>query len=137
MFVLNPLGGFSDPARAGLWLALRSFDSGSRPPKSWERKFAEIFFDFFANGIRRRVNIENFSAIGGIHRARGDGIIGGGIHVVPPKKFCAGELRIKRAQFIPDFFPVNDVIGLFPELNFRELAIVPTVADDSVMGWCF
>src|ERR1019366_86001 len=36
-------------------------------------------------------------------------------------------------QRVPDFLAVNNAVGLFPELDFRKLAIMPAVADDAVL----
>ena len=41
------------------------------------------------------------------------------------------------AQRVPDFFTVNDVVGLLPKLDFSEFTIEPAVADDAVFGWWF
>jgi len=35
-----------------------------------------------------------------------------------------------------NFFAVNDVIGLLPELDFGQFAVVPAVADDAVRVGC-
>ena len=38
-------------------------------------------------------------------------------------------------EVIPDFRAVDDVVRLFPELDFGVFAIVPAVANDAVRGW--
>jgi len=59
------------------------------------------------------VDIEDLAAIRGIKRARCDGEIHGGIHVEPPKKFRAGELRFQVAHFLPEFAAMNQVYAQF------------------------
>ncbi len=111
-------------------------EAGGGSPEGGKGKFAEIFFDFGADGIRPGINVEHFSAIGGIHGARGDGVIRGGIHVIPPKKFCAGEAGFQFAEFLPNFPAMDEMIGLLPELNLGQFAIIPTIGDDAVLrGW--
>ena len=38
---------------------------------------------------------------------------------------------------IPNFWALNQMIGLFPELNFRQFAIEPTVTDNAVFARSF
>src|SRR5204863_8193390 len=72
-------------------------------------------------------------AIGRIERARRDRIIDAGMHVVPPKKFGAGELRIVLPKFLPDFPALDQMIGLFPKLNFLQFPTIPAIADDAML----
>ena len=46
-----------------------------------------------------------------------------------------GEWRMAElfAQRVPDFWAVDEVVGLFPELDFGEFAVEPAVADDAVL----
>ena len=136
VFGFDPFGRLGDPLGHGVGFEL-FFDAGGGAPEGWEGKFAEVFFDVGADGEWVRVDVEDFAAVGGIHRARGDGIIRGGIHVVPPEKFGAGKLGILLAKGVPDFGRGDEVVGLFPELDFGEVAIVPAVGDDAVGGGSF
>src|SRR5438034_10486615 len=84
-----------------------------------------------------RVDVENFPSVGGIHRARSDGVVRGRIYVELPEKFRAGESGFAGAQLVPDFFAVNEPVRLLPELNFGQFAVVPAVADNAVRGGRF
>ena len=46
-----------------------------------------------------------------------------------PASGCVGL----RAERVPDFWRLDQVIGLLPELDFGEFAVVPAVADDAVL----
>src|SRR5690349_9989471 len=87
-----------------------------------------------ANGKWVRVNIEYFASIRGIHRPGRDGKIGGRVHVVPPEKFRAGEGGLGGTQFFPKLPALNEVVRLFPELDFSQFAVIPTVAHNAVLG---
>src|SRR6185437_239267 len=132
MFIFNPLGGFGDPAGDGVGRALRRLNSGGWAPETGKGKWAQVALDVPADVSGIGVNVEDLAAIGGIHRSRRDRIIRGGIHVVPPKKFRAGEVWVALAQFLPEFASVHEMVGLFPELDFGEFAVVPAVADDAM-----
>jgi hypothetical protein len=58
-----------------------------------------------------------------------------GIHVVPPEKFGTGEFGIFSMEGIPDFQRGDEVIGLYPELNFGEFTIVPADARNISRGF--
>lgn len=131
-FVFDPFGRFSNPAGGSVGSALRRFAPGGGPPKGGEGKFAKIFFDGGANGRGRGVDIKNLAAIGGISGARGNGVIDTRIHIEPPEELGAGKGRIGGAEGGPDFFGGDHVVGLFPEMNFGQLTVVPAVADDAV-----
>lgn len=79
------------------------------------------------------VAVGDFAAIGFVDGAGGDGEVGGGVHVVPPEHVGAGDGWIAAAGGFPDFFALHEMVGLFPELDFRQLAVVPAVADDAVL----
>src|SRR6266567_2753254 len=128
-FVLNPLGGFGDPARGGVGWTLRGLDACSRSPKRRERELAQILFDRLGDGIGRGVDVKNLPAIGGVHWARCDRVIRGGIHVMPPEQFCDGEIWISLAKLLPEFLAPDKMVRLFPELDFGKFAIIPTVAN--------
>ena len=59
VFVLNPFCGFGNPARGAIGLALRRSTPAAGPQKP-KKKFAEIAFDFRADGIRPGVNMKIF-----------------------------------------------------------------------------
>ena len=82
----------------------------------------------------RGVNVENFAPVRRIHRSRGDGVIDGGIHVVPPEQIRAGKAEGEFTKFFPNLFALHETVRLFPKLYFRQGSIVPTVTDNSVLG---
>src|SRR5438046_1717647 len=108
----DPFCGFGNPTRDAIGGALRCVDPGGRAPETWKWKRAEVALDILTDISRMRVDIKHLPAIRRIHRARGDGVIRGGIHVVPPKKFRAGELGIALAEFFPDFPAMHEVVRL-------------------------
>ena len=52
-------------------------------------------------------------------------------------KFTIDDLRFTISdcfsEFIPDFGLLHQMVGLFPELDFGQFAVVPAVADDAVL----
>src|SRR5580704_11789958 len=96
---------------------MRCLDSCRRTPESKKWKLAKILFNQAPDVSRLGVDVKEFAAIGGIHRAGGNGIIRSGVHVKPPEYFCAGKMRDARAQFIPDFICEHEVIGLLPKMH--------------------
>ena len=52
---------------------------------------------------------------------------------MPPKEFGACKAGDQFAQFLPNLPAMYEVIRLPPELDFCELAIVPTVAHDPML----
>ena len=53
------------------------------------------------------------------------------------KQFAIDDLRFTIcrlfAEFVPDFRALNEVVRLFPELDFGKFAVEPAVADDAVL----
>lgn len=78
------------------------------------------------------VHVRNLAAIGGVHRTRGDGVINGGVHVVPPKGIGGGETGGEASGSLPDALALDEMGGLLPELDLRVGAGVPAVGDDAV-----
>ena len=99
-----------------------------------EGKGAEVFFDAIPQGHRVRVDVEDFAAIGGVERARGDGDVRGGVHVEPPEELGAGELGIDTAEGLPKFFALHELLGLLPEAVLGVVAIIPAIGDDAVVA---
>ena len=79
-----------------------------------------------------RVNIEKLATIGRVHGPRCYRVVNGRIHIVPPKYFRAGEIRIDSLELIPNFQSFHDRVRLFPELNLAVLPIVPAIGDRSM-----
>src|ERR1051325_4443683 len=105
---------------------------GGGPPKSGERKLAEIFFYFRTQGHRTGIDIENLPSVRGINRPRCNRPGSGGIHVVPPEKLRAGEIRIGRLEILPNLSTVNETVGLFPKLHFGKLPVIPAIRDGTM-----
>ena len=63
----------------------------------------------------------------------GDGIVCGGVHVVPPEEIGAGEVGVEVFGDVPEFGGLDECVGLSPEFDFAFIAEVPTVADDTVV----
>src|SRR5436190_23413163 len=76
-FAFDPFGRFSNPTRDGIGRALGSVHAGGGTPETWERKIAEVAFDFFAHGIGPGVYVENLAAIRGINGPGCEGSICG------------------------------------------------------------
>ena len=49
------------------------------------------------------------------------------------KSFAQVNFGFALAQFVPDFSAVDEVVGLFPKLDFGQFAIIPAVGDDAVL----
>src|ERR1700733_7116855 len=122
--MLNPLRAFGNPAGGAISRALRRFHPGRRPPESEKRKFAQIPFDFFTDGIRPGINIENLSAVRAVNRAWRNRVIHARIHVEPPKTIGHFQsLPVRRwSQRLPYFWAGDDMIRLFPEMYFGQFA---------------
>jgi len=132
VLAFDPFGRVGNPA-GDLVRSEFSTDASGRSPKCREGEFAQISFDLLADVDGVGVDVENFAAIGWIHGARSDRVIRGRIHVVPPKKFRAGEAGLFFAECIPNLGRGDETVRLFPELNFGQFAIVPAVGDDAVI----
>lgn len=126
VLALYPFGGVSNPLCCAY--------AGHRSPEGREWKFSQILFNGFPEVHRLGVDVKDFAAVSRVHGARCDGPIGGGIHVIPPEEFGAGEVRaVESAQCFPDARALNEFVGLFPELNFAHAFVVPAVAGDGVL----
>ena len=119
-------GGVGDP--------LGGFDAGGRSPEIEEWELAELLLELGAKVRGMGPDVGELQAAGGVHGARGNGVIGGGIHRVPPADIGAGERWILRFGDVPDFGLLDEGIRLLPEFDFRFIAEVPAVGDDAVIG---
>jgi len=114
-------------------MALGCLAARTRSPEAGEREFPEVLFDGGTNRIRPGINVKELPAIGRVDGARGNGVIDGGVHVVPPEKIGTGKARQELSQVIPDFRPLDKPVGLLPEMNFCEIAVVPTVGHGTML----
>src|ERR1044071_2072180 len=85
VFVFEPFRGIHNPSRGSIGRALRRLRAGSGSPKCGERKLSEVMLELVSERNGPGINIEDLSAICRVHWARGDRIISGGIHIVPPE----------------------------------------------------
>ena len=131
--ILNPFRGLGYPARRAVGGSGGRLHACVRSPETGERKLAEVVLDALADVVRPGVNVEELAPVRRIHGARRDGPVGGGIHVIPPEKLRAGERVVVCAQLVPELAPVDEAVGLLPELHFGQLAIIPAVGDDAVL----
>ena len=98
-----------------------------------KREVAERVLQVFRQTGRGAVNVERFVSIGGIVRLRRDADIDRRALVEPPKEFGAGEAGFQLAEFLPNFPAMDEMVGLFPELDFSQFTIVPTVGDYAML----
>ena len=61
IFVFDPFGGFRDPARDGIGAPCGVSTPAAGPQKVGKGKFAEVAFDFRADGIGPGVDVEKLS----------------------------------------------------------------------------
>ena len=98
-----------------------------------QRKSAEFVLKFIAQRGGTRVDIWNLAAISLVHRARRNRILRARVHVEPPEHVEAGDGAIALPRGFPEFLTMHQMIGLLPEMNFRQIPIVPPVADDAML----
>ena len=99
-----------------------------------EGEVAELFFDTGGEVGGEAGDVEDLVPVGAVDGARGDGEVGGGVHVVPPEELGAGEIGVVVAERLPEFDAVDEAVRLFPEEVLGEVAVVPAVSDDAVLA---
>ena len=129
VFFLDPFGGVGDP--------LAGADAGARSPELGKGKVAEVGLDGIADVERAGSDVENLFAVGAIDGARGDGVIDGGIHVVPPKETGAGKVGVGVLEDLPEFRAGDEAVGLLPEEMLGAGPVIPAVGDDAVISRSF
>ena len=115
-----------DPATAG--------DVGSGSPEFQEGKEAVALLVFVPQFGGLTVGVEDLASVGGIAGSRGHRPGDGGVHVVPPEEFGGGVRGIASEGGLVDPFGLNEMVRLFPEKNFGEVAAVPAVGDNAVLA---
>src|SRR5690606_41083652 len=55
-------------------------------------------------------------------------------HRVPPAHVRGGVVGTRRASDLPDLRPLHEFVVLPPQVDLPEVAEVPAVADDAVLG---
>jgi hypothetical protein len=132
--LFDPAGGGGDPLGGGVGGALGAIASGDGSPEGGEREPPEFLYDPGAEGGWVRVDVEQLASIGAVDGAGGDGVIHVGVHIEPPEQLGDGEPGDALAEQVPDLGAGDEVVGLFPEVDLGEFAVIPAVADDAVRG---
>ena len=109
-------------------------DVGRGSPEAEQRELPQLALQFVAKLRRMRVDIGQLATVGRIHGARRYRKIGRRVHVVPPEELGAGERRVATLRCIPELLAADQVIGLAPKPDFREVAEIPAVANDAVLA---
>ena len=81
-----------------------------------------------------RPAVGDFASVRRVHRPRRHRVVRRRVHVVPPADVGAGEARIDLPGDLPEFGPLDQMVGLPPELDLALVAKVPAVADDAVLA---
>ena len=112
----------------------RRRDVGARTPVVEQREDAELRVQLVAQRHRLRVDVGDLAPVGGIHRARRDGVVRAAVHVVPPEELRAGEARVGAARRVPDLLAGDEVVRLLPEPHLRRVAEEPAVGHRAVIA---
>lgn len=97
--VLEELCGVGDPARGD--------DVAARPPEVEEREGAELLLEGVAEGGGAGVNVGEFASVCWVAGAGGYGVVGRGVHVVPPEGVCDCEFGVAETGFVPDLWGLD------------------------------
>ena len=109
-------------------------DVRTRAPELKERERSERPRESIAKVGRVGEAVRDLSAIGSVDRSRGHHVVAGGVHRIPPADVGAGHRRVSSSGGLPEFFSLDQRVGLLPELNFAEISIKPAVSHDAVFG---
>ena len=124
--VVDVLRAVGDPARRR--------DVGARAPVVEQGKDPELRIELVAQRHRLRVHVRDLAPVGGIHRARRDGVVRAAVHVVPPEQLRAGEGWVGAARLVPDLVTGDEMVRLLPEPHLRGVAKQPPVGDGAVVA---
>lgn len=119
-------GGVDDP--------LAGDEVGAGAPEVEERERAEFLGEFVVQGRGPRVAVGFLAAVGVVDRTRGDGDVGVGAHGVPPADIGDRVAGVRAPGGVPQFVPGHQAVVLAPQQYVAEVAEVPAVADDAVLG---
>jgi len=111
---------------------LAGSDRGGWPPELEEGKGTEVAGEARPQVQWKAVAVGQLAAVRAVQRAWRDGVVGVGVHGVPPEGVGHGEGRIATARFIPQLLPLDQAIRLAPEEHFAKVAKIPAIGDDAV-----
>src|SRR5947209_20151185 len=97
-----------------------------------KRKVANLCFQSPRQCGGIAVYIGNLPPVGRIDGTWRNRIICAAVHVVPPEHFGAGELGITPPCGIPNFFALDEVVGLTPEPDLSHIPEIPSICDDAM-----
>ena len=124
-------GGARWPARSS-----RSTRCWPRDPEPEQREGAVPRLQLVAERRGRGEAVRQLAAIGLVHGPRRNHRVGRRMHGVPPERIGAGEAGSDAPGCLPDLLARHQTVRLLPELHLAERAVVPAVADDSVLRRC-
>ena len=126
LVVEHDLGRVGDP--------LRRLDVRRRAPVLEEREVAQRTGQVVVQLRRIGVGVRRLAAVGVVDRARRDGQVRRGAHRVPPAEVRGAEAGLGVARGLPHLLALHELVVLAPEEDLAEVAEVPAVADDAVVG---
>ena len=107
---------------------------GAGAPEVEEGEGAELLGEFVVQGRGPGVAVGFLAAVGVVDGAGGDGDVGVGAHGVPPADVGDGVAGVGAAGGVPELVAGDEAVVLAPQQDVAELAEVPAVADDAVLG---
>ena len=90
--------------------------------------------EFVVQVGRTGVAVGFLAAVGVVDGPRGDRPVGVGAHRVPPADVGHGVAGMARAGGVPQLLAADERVVLAPQQDLAQLAEVPAVADDAVLG---
>ena len=112
----------------------RGDEVGAGAPEVEEGEGAELLGEFVVQGRGPGVAVGFLAAVGVVDGAGGDGPVGVGAHGVPPADVGDGVAGVGAAGGVPELVAGDEAVVLAPQQDVAELAEVPAVADDAVLG---
>ena len=104
-------------------------------PQKWKRgNGAERLGEFVVQVGRPGVAVGFLAAVGVVDGAGGHGPVGVRAHRVPPADVGDGVAGVRAAGGVPQLVAADQRVVLPPEQDLAQLAEVPAVADDAVLG---
>ena len=112
----------------------RRRDARRRPPVREERELAERTGQAVVQLGRVGVAVGRLAPVGVVDRPRGDREVGRRAHRVPPADVRGPEAGPRAPRRLPQLLALHEPVVLAPEEDLAEVAEVPAVADDPVVG---
>ena len=105
-----------------------------RSPVGEERELAQRAGQPVVQLGRVRVAVGRLAPVGVVDRPRRDGEVGRRPHRVPPADVRGAEAGPRPPRGLPQLLALHEPVVLAPEEDLAEVAEVPAVADDPVIG---